>query len=435
MTAVLVIVGLLLLNAVFVAAEFAAIGTKESRVRGFAEQGRSSARVLLPILVDPLQLDRYISACQLGITVTSLGLGAYCEYALAGRLEELFVDAGWLQAVGAHSLASALVLAVLTLTQIVIGEQAPKSLALHRPNRVAMFTVWPVVFWQRVFGFLVTFLTGCSRLVLRLLGQPVAAERHVHTRQEIDLIIASGTLEPDQQQLLQQVLDLEVVTARQLMVPRRDIVAVDIDAPVEESVQVMLRGSYTRLPVYREDLDGILGVIHTKDLARHAVETGSIKDWRRLVRPIAFVYEGMMADRLLATLRAKRTMQAIVMDEFGGVAGLVTLEDVLRHVFGEVGDEFSGPEEQPQRLADGRVRLPGRLRLDEVEDWVGVAWQGVSTTVNGFITEHLGQLPSPGQTVDVFGVEVEIEAVEKNVIQSVLARPIAAEAGGEGANT
>ncbi|MEE2886595.1 MAG: hemolysin family protein [Planctomycetota bacterium] len=429
MTAVFVIVALLGLNALCVAAEFAVIQAKEGRLRAAAEEGNRSARLLLPVLLDPERLDRYISTCQLGITVTSLVLGAYSEFALAHGLQELFVSRDFFEIALAHSVATIVVLVCVTLLQIVLGEQVPKSMALHRPDRIALVTVWPILFWQKTFGFLITFLTFVSRCVLRLLGAKAEVHRHVHSRQEIDIMMEQshekGAIESEQHERLQQVLDLDIVTASQLMVPRPEISAVDIDAEEDASLQAILDGRYTRLPVYRGNIDEVVGVIHTKDLARNAVENDGIEDWRQLIRPMFFVNEGMTADRMLTLFRAKRTQQAVVMDEFGGVAGMVTLEDVLTYVFGEVEDEFSETSENAERLSNGTVRLPGRMRLDECDEWVGTEWRGASNTVSGLITEHLGQLPAPGAVIFIDGVEVVVEEVSRHVVTSVIATPLA----------
>ncbi len=278
-------------------------------------------------------------------------------------------------------------------------------------------------------GFIITFLTWASRCTLRVLGAKAEVHRHVHSRQEIDIMMEQshekGALQSEEHERLQHVLDLDIVTARQLMVPRPDIFAVDIDAEDDASVQEILDGRYTRLPVYKGDIDSVVGVIHTKDLARHVVDNGSVDDWRQLIRPIFFVNEGMTGDRMLALFREKRTQQAVVMDEFGGVAGLVTLEDVLTHVFGEVEDEFSDTVVNAERLADGTVRLPGRMRLDECDDLLGAEWRGSSTTVSGLITEQLGHLPKPGAVLSIAGVDVVVEEVSRHVVTSVLATPVA----------
>lgn len=407
MTAILVIALLLILNALFVAAEFAVLAAKESRIRRAAADGLRSARLLLPVVEDPRKLDRYISACQLGITTTTIGLGAYSQYALG-------------------NLTPILVLVLVTAVQVVVAEQVPKSIALHRPARLALFTVWPVTLCLKSLGFLITFLVGSSRLILKLIGTPTITERHVHSRQEIDVIMEQsherGVFESDQHERLQHVLDLEVVTARQLMIPRKEIAAIEVES--QDAVLVLMEEQHTRLPVYRGSIDDVIGVIHTKDVARNAVEKGSIKDWRKMIRPIVFVNEGMTGERLLAVLREKKTQQAMVMDEFGGVAGLVTLENILTHVFGQIDDEFSQKSSDPQVVGDGLVRLPGRLRLDEVEEWIHVAWTGVSTTVGGFVTERMGHIPAVGEESTIDGVEIRVESVEDHVVTSVLARPV-----------
>ena len=427
MDVAIVLLLLLAINGLFVAAEFASIGTKESRVRRAAESGSRAAKALLPIVQDPMRLDRYISTCQLGITTTSLGLGAYCERVLAVDLAAWFESWGEMQTLAAHSLAVVIVLVCLTVVQVVLAEQAPKSIALHVPDRVALMTVFPVFVFQWSLKYAIAGLNRSARLFLRLLRAPAEFRRHVHSRQEIDLMMElsheEGAIEAEQHERLQQVLELEVVTARGLMVPRRDIAALDIEATGEDPLQAIIEGRHTRMPVYRNTIDDVVGVIHTKDLARHAVEKGSVKEWRKLIRPISFVNEGMTADRLLAVLREKKTQQAMVMDEFGGVEGLVTLEDVLTHVLGEVEDESSVGVENPQRLPDGVVRLPGRLRLDEAADWTKILWKGTSTTVGGLITERLGHLPVVGETAEIDGVHVEVESVENHVVTSVLARP------------
>jgi magnesium and cobalt exporter, CNNM family len=422
LTAAIVVIVLLALNALFVAAEFAALGARESRIQKYAAEGSRSARLLLPYVTDVNQLDRYISSCQLGITVTSLFLGAYGEHTVAGLLHSAIGST-----VVAHGVATVIALVALTSLQVVMAEQVPKSMALHRPDRTALITVWPVVMMKFVLGYVIAFLNASARATLWLIRAPVVARRHVHSRQEIDLIIEQsrdkGAIEADQHDLLQHVLDLEVVTARQLMIPRCDIAALDDEANAADVVQLVIDGGHTRMPVYHGSIDDVVGVIHTKDLARHAVEKGAIKEWAKLVRPMSFVNEGMTADRLLATLREKKTTQAMVMDEFGGVAGLVTLEDVLTHVFGEVGDEFSASSQHPQRLPDGLIRLPGRLRLEEVEEWVGTTWTGSSTTLGGFVAERAGHLPSVGERLTIEGAEVRVESVENHVVTSVLVRP------------
>jgi putative hemolysin len=209
-----------------------------------------------------------------------------------------------------------------------------------------------------------------------------------------------------------------------LMVPRTQMTAVNVETPLAEILQQVATGPYSRLPVYRGSLDNIIGMLHTKDLTKGYLQEGGMRSIESLIRPIPFIPEKVKADRLLATLRENRTHQAIVQDEFGGVAGLVTLKDVLVQVLGEVGDELKSTPPQPERLVDGRVRLPGGMRVEEVEPWIGTLWRGETHTISGRVIESLGHLPNVGERVTIEGVEVEVERVKNRTITSVLARPV-----------
>jgi putative hemolysin len=424
----LVILGLIALTALYVAAEFAAVSVRRSRIRQRAEQGDAAALRLLPYLDDPQALDTYIAACQIGITLTSLIIGAYGQASLAGPLAGVIrqlwpgVSAGT-----ARSTAAIAILVVLTVLAMVLSELVPKSLALQFPTQVALRTSLPMKWSLAAFSLFIRFLNGSGNLALRAMGVQPVGHRHIHSPEEIDLLIAEsregGLLEPDQHRRLRRALQLGIRPARHLMVPRQEIVAVDIDTPVDQVLQRMADTPYTRLPVYRGDIDHVEGLLHTKDLFRGYLEGGRVRAIRELMRPILMVHESVTADRLLTLMRERRSHLAIVMDEFGGVAGLVTLEDVLTEVMGEIADEFRVDEPGPERLDDGRVRLPGWLRLDEAEPWLGILWEGEADTVGGRVMEELGHVPQAGETVKIDGVLVEVEAVSGHAVGSVLATP------------
>ena len=431
MQAAFVILLLIGLNGLFVAAEFSAVAARRNRIAGRARQGRGSARILLEIMQNPVRLDRYISTCQLGITTTSLALGAYGEQALAGALSGLLVDLGAMQAVAAHSIAVILVLVLLSVLQLLVAEQVPKSYALARPNTVALTTVRLVLWAQRLLSPFIFVLNGIAQLILRMLRAPSLVYSHVHSRQEIDLLLdeshEGGLLAQERHRQLASALELEELTARQLMVPRPKVSAIDLEADSDEVMRIILDGPHTRLPVYKGSIDKVVGILHTKDLARRAVETGRLGNWRPLLRPVTFVSEGMTADRLIARMREARCQQAIVMDEFGGMEGLVTLEDVLRHVFGAVGDEFSAEPAEVQELAPGRFRVPGEVRLDRVEELLGVELQGTATTLGGLVVEHLGSFPEKGVELQMQGLEVVVDAVDQHRVEHLLVRVAASE--------
>jgi putative hemolysin len=431
--ALLVIVLLVAANALYVGAEFAAVSVRRSRVRQEAEQGSALARRLLPVLDDPYLLDRYIAACQFGITVSSLIVGAYGQATLARPLASLLEGWGRWGSVAAHSTAVLVVLLTLTVFQMVLGELVPKSVALQYPTQVALYTAVPMRWSLAAFSGFIRFLNGSGALALRLAGLPPAGHRHIHSPEEIDLLIAEsrdgGLLHPDEHRRLRRALQLGIRPARHLMVPRQKIVAVELGTPADEVLRLMADTPYTRLPVYRGDIDHVEGLLHTKDLFRSFLTSGKVASIRQVMRPILMVHESVTADRLLTLMRERRSHVAIVADEFGGVAGLVTLDDVLREVMGEVADEFRPAEPHPERLDDGRVRLPGFIRLDEAEPWIGVLWTGDSDTVGGRVAEELGHVPEPGERVEIDGVAVEVESVENHAVAWVRATPVGAEGG------
>ncbi|HEX8830788.1 MAG TPA: hemolysin family protein, partial [Longimicrobium sp.] len=424
----LVVFLLLLFSALYVAAEFSAVSVRRARIRQRAEQGSAQAARLLRVLDDPRKLDRYISASQVGITITSLAVGAFAQGTIAVGLAPVVVRWARTSPAAAASIATVLVLLILTGLQMVLSELVPKYLALARPTQVALFTVLPMKWSLTVFGPFLTFLNGSANVVLRLLGAPGESHRHIHSPEEIDLLIAEsrdgGLLEADEHRRLRRALQLGIRPARHLMVPRQEIAAVEIGTPVEEAMEIVAASPYTRLPVYQGDIDHFVGLLHTRDLFVRRLDPTPLASLAPLVRPILSVPENVTAEALLARMREGRSHQALVLDEFGGVSGLVTLDDVLTEVMGGIADEFKEADPGPEVLADGRVRLPGYLRLDEVEPWIGVLLDGESDTVGGRVTEELGRVPDPGARAVIEGVEFEVEAVEHHAVTWVVATPL-----------
>jgi CBS domain containing-hemolysin-like protein len=310
---------------------------------------------------------------------------------------------------------------------MVLSELVPKYLALHKPTEVALATVLPMRWSLVVFSPFLRVLNGSASFVLRVLGVAQAGHGHIHSPEEIDLLIAEsrdgGLLEPDEHRRLRRALQLGIRPARHLMVPRPQIQALEIGTPVDRVLQVLADSPYTRLPVFRGTIDNIVGVLHTRDLFARTLEETPLASIEPLLRPVLMVHESISADRLLTLMRERRSHQAVVLDEFGGVSGLVTLDDVLTEVMGDFGDEFKSGDPRPERLPDGRVRLPGLLRIDEAEPWIGAYLDGESDTVGGRVTEALGHLPEPGERVEIEGVAMEVEAVAAHAVAWVIATP------------
>jgi magnesium and cobalt exporter, CNNM family len=418
-----IIVLLIVLTGLYVAAEFAAVSARRSRLRRLAEDGDAWAARLLPVLEDPRALDRYIAASQVGITLCSLILGAYGQATLAPRLMPLVGRFERLQPSTVESASAAIVLIFLTTLAVILGELVPKSLALQNPTRTALFTVLPMQWSIRVFSWSIALLNGSGVLLLRALRLPSTGHRHVHSPEEIALLIAEsrdgGLLEPQEQVRLHRALRLGLRSARQLMVPRSRLAAIDAALPFDEVLRVVAVSPYSRLPVFRGSIDNIVGILHTKDVVMRYVRGGGLSV-AALMRPIVRVPDTMPADRLLTFLRERRSHQALVVDVSGSVVGLITLEDVVGELLGGVADEFKSVQARPIRLSDGRLRVPGSMRLDQAAPLVGSEWRGRDETVGDRLIAETGHVPEPGEEIDLDGLHVEVEAVESGAVASVI---------------
>jgi putative hemolysin len=431
LVAILVVAALILFNALYVAAEFAAVSVRRSRIRQLADGGNPLAAWLLPVLESPAALDRYIAACQIGITLSSLVLGAYAQQTIAVSLTPVFASLGGLQTAAAQSTSAATVLLFLTVLQVIFAELVPKSLALQYPTQTSLYTLIGMVPSQWVYRPFIKWLNGTGLLILRLMGAPQQGHRHIHSPEEIELLIAEsrdgGLLEPDEHRRLQRALRLNLRQARQLMAPRRKISALDINTPLNEVIDIMARSPFSRLPIYRDSIDNIVGVLHTKDVVRWLVSEERTGTLATIIRPIATVHESVTADRVLRELRERSSHQALVVDEHGGTAGLVTLEDVLSELLGDVGDEFKPGEPVPEALADGRMRLPGSMSIDDAAVLLRTRWDSEEATIGGLVTEYLGHLPAAGEQAIVGAYELTVERVAGYAVESVIARRVAEE--------
>jgi putative hemolysin len=431
-SAIFIIAALIAVNAVYVAAEFSAVGVRRSRIQQLADDGNPLAKWLLPRIESPAELDRYIAACQIGITLSSLVLGAYAQRTIAVSLTPLFVGIGGLQNVAAQSTSAAVVLFVLTVAQVIFAELVPKSLALQYPTQTALYTLVPMVPSIWVYRPFIKWLNGTGLFLLRLVGSPVQTHRHLHSPDEIELLFAEsrdgGLLEPDEHRRLQRALRLNLKQAKQLMVPRRKIAAIDIDTPLAEVTAIGAQSPFSRLPVYRGSIDNVLGTLHTKDLVRWRVTGEPAVSLSSLTRPIATVHESVTIDRVLRELRERRSHQALVVDEFGGTSGLLTLEDVLSELLGSVGDEFKAGGPSVETLPDGRVRIAGGMAVDDAAALLNTSWIAEASTMGGLVTSALGRLPVPGDRVTVGEYELEVERVAERAVDTLLAGPAVAAA-------
>jgi putative hemolysin len=422
-----IILLLIALTAFYVAAEYGAVGVKRSRLRRLCEDGHAIAARLLPIVESPQRLNRYIASSQVGITLSGMVLGAYAQAVIAPRIAPLVARWTSFGPETVESVANISILLTLTMLSVVFGEIVPKTLALRYPTETALATTVPMLWSGRVFAWFIAIVDRSATALRRLLRMPSATHRHIHSPEEIALLIAEsrdgGLLEPQEQVRLHRALRLGLRNARQLMVPRQRLAALDLSTPPGDVFRIVATSPYSRLPVFRGSLDDVVGILHTKDVVTHFVQRGRTGTPASLVRPILRVPDVMPADRLLGFLRERRSHQALVVDNANRVVGLITLEDVLGELLGSVPDEFKAPRLLPLRLSDGRVRLPADLPLERARVWVEGAWPADGLTVGEFIARETGRIPEPGEKLETWELPVEIESVENGKLSSVIVTP------------
>jgi CBS domain containing-hemolysin-like protein len=403
-------------NAFFVAAEFALVSVRRTRVEELVTQGSRAARWVQHAIQDP---DRFIAATQLGITLASLGLGWVAEPALAHLLEpaiRLFPSAA--QPDVSLGLSAAFAFALITFLHVVVGELAPKSIALQNPERTSLVVARPIAWTALLFKPAIWALNGSGNLLLRLLGfRPASARQMVHSVEELKMLVSasaqSGVVEADEQDMVHAIFDFGDMLVRQVMIPRTEIVGVPADATLEEIIAIALQHSFARFPVYEGSLDQVLGIVHLRDImrARHAGRS-SPSTARGLMREALFVPETVGVAELLRRFRARRHRLAIVLDEYGGTAGLVTLEDLLEQIVGDVNDEFESAQAM-QRLPDGSSLVDGLTPIDEVNEFFHIDLHDPHyDTIAGFMLGRLGRIAQVGDTVTAGGVRLRVEALD-----------------------
>lgn len=416
----LIILVLVLLNGLYVAGEFAIIGVRRTQLEPLAEAGNLTARRLLPILAEPRRQDRYIATAQLGITLASLGLGMYGEPQLAHFVEPYLAQAlGVAEATPiVHTLGYIVGLSTLTYLHIVLGEMIPKSLALSAPVRTVLGVFAPMRLSSGILSLPVRWLNAIGSALLRLFRVPPAAPHaHLHSPEELEILVdesaAQGALNATERDMVHSIFDFGDLTVGNVMTPRPQIQAIALDTPLPEVLALAVDSSHSRFPVYERDLDNVLGVLYLRDLVRQQVRTKGQLDLRLLLRPVLVVPEHYPVIKVLTAFRHKRSHFAIVIDEFGGTAGLVTLEDLVDDVMGEVDDEFDQSAALIRRLPDGSVQIDGMTHIDEVNSMLGLSLQDKNYhTIAGFVLGKLGRIAHVGDIVETNGIRLKVEALD-----------------------
>ena len=420
-----IVLGLVLLNGLFVAAEFAIVGAPRATMDRLAQRGSRSARLVQRILHTPRLQDRFIATAQLGITVASLGLGMYGEHAIAERIAAGMAALGGGAWAAAHAMSSVIAIAILTYLHIVLGEMIPKSLALQHAGTSALL-ITPVMRWIELAVLpLVVGLNGIGNGVLRLFGihRQITATEQYYTSEELQLVVEEseegGALRRDAGQMLLDLFEFGDLTAGQVMVPRVSVVGIPADASAEELRDILRETPHTRYPVYEQDLDHILGMVHIKDVLRVLISDQTLSGAR--IRPLPVVPETAPLDAVLAAMKADRTQMAIAIDEHGGTAGAITLADLFEEVIGEI-DESVTDIPDIRELADGRLRVLGAVRLGEVGERFDLDLHHEDVdSVSGLVLMILGRPPRVGDVVEFGRVRIEVAAVRGRGVDEAIA--------------
>ena len=416
MTEFLVISALILLNGLFVAAEFAIVGAPRSAIDARAAAGNRLAMMVQRVLHDPRRQDRYIATAQLGITVASLGLGMYGEHVLADALYYWFDAPGMPAWIASHGLASVLAIAILTYFHIVVGEMVPKSLALQQAERMALWITPPMLWILTLLFPIVVALNGIGNSILRVFGvdRQEQTPDQFYTSEELQLIVQEseelGAIRSESGQMLQELFEFGDLTAGQVMVPRVRVTGIPVGSPPEKLREILQSSPHTRYPIYETDLDHIVGMTHIKDLLRVLMSGRPIQ--ASDTRQLPLVPDTAPLDSVLATMRARRTQMAVVLDEHGGTAGIVTLEDLFEEVVGDI--EEGTPTNTPTfRDLDGRLRVPGTMRVDELGQQFDLDLEHEDVdSISGLVLTLLGRPPQIGDVVRYDRLSIEVTAVK-----------------------
>ena len=418
---VMAVLALVLLNGFFVAAEFALVGARRSKLQEMMDAGDRLSRLALKALD---HLDRYISATQLGITMASLALGWVGEPVVAAMIDGLLGQFGINPGPGATHTAAGIAVgfAVITFLHVVYGELAPKTVALIMPERLSGWVALPLMFFAKVMTPFIAVLNGTANWSLRLFGvQPMSESRHVHSPEELRMLVmqarAHGTLDESDSAMLAGVFDFHEKRVQDVMRPRTEMVALSLDANEAEVRTTLERERYSRYPVYQESLDDVVGVFLAKDYWLHNQKTRF--SLRELVRDPLYVPATRPAVRVLDDLRKTRAHMAVVLDEYGGTAGIVTMEDLIEEVIGDIADEYDMVARESVEV-NGVLELAGNLSLIDVRSDHRVSIpEGDWTTLGGYVFARLGRIPRVGDRVVFPGGDLEVIAMDGRRVAGV----------------
>lgn len=419
-----VIALLLFSNGFFVAAEFSMVSVRKTRITQLTNEGNFNARIALESLKD---LDKFIAAVQLGVTISSIGLGWVGEATLVRMVEPMFafLPANY-QLAASHTISVTIAFALITVLHVVIGELMPKSIAIQFPEKTSLFIAFPMRLITKLFNPLIILLNGLGAFLLRLFKIPPAQTSHLaHSTEELNMLINAsyneGVLNETEREMLHNVFKFSDLTAKQVMIPRTDMACIPSDITFEELNKLAFESQYTRYPVYEENLDHISGIIHVKDLYALYLKQEEFSV-EKILRPVLLVPETITMDKLVLEFKKRQGQMAIVIDEFGGTSGLITLEDVLEEIFGEVQDEFDADEEADiKEISENTYIANAMMRLDEIAEFfdIEIIDEDVDT-IGGLVVKILGRIAEVDDLVFIQNLECLVTEIDGARITKLL---------------
>lgn len=413
------IVFLLFSNGFFVASEFAMVKVRKTRIEQLVKEGNFNAKLALEALKD---LDKFIAAVQLGVTISSIGLGWVGEGTLARIIEPIFAFLpGISQNIATHTVSVSISFALITFLHVVIGELIPKSIALEYTEKTALIVARPMQLITTVFNPFIWLLNGFGNWLLQMCHIPHSHKGSlVHSTEELDMLVNAsydgGVLNETEKDMLHNVFKFSDLTAKQVMIPRTDMVCIPEDMSFEDLNNLAAESQYTRYPVYSEDIDHITGLIHVKDLYLLSIKNQK-EPIKELLREVLLVPETITMDNLVLEFKKRKGQMAIVVDEFGGTSGLITLEDVLEEIFGEVQDEFDEEEEcDIKEIEPNKYIANAMMRLDELAEFFEIPKEAIDDddvdTIAGLVVKLLGRIATVGDTAQFENLTFSVKEID-----------------------
>lgn len=412
---------LLFSNGFFVASEFAMVKVRKTRIEQLVNEGNFNAKIALEALKD---LDKFIASVQLGVTISSIGLGWVGEGTLARIIEPLFVFLpGIGKNIATHTVSVSIAFALITFFHVVLGELIPKSIALEYTEKTALLVARPMQVLTFFFNPFIWLLNGFGNFVLKVLNIPHSHKGSlVHSTEELDMLVNAsydgGVLNETEKDMLHNVFKFSDLTAKQVMIPRTDMICIPIDMPLEELNKLAAENQYTRYPVYEDDIDHIIGLVHVKDLYSLSIKD-EVCPISKILRDVLLVPETITMDNLVLEFKKRKGQMAIVVDEFGGTSGLVTLEDVIEEIFGDVQDEFDEEEEvtdEIKEVAPNTYIANSMMRLDEFAEFFQINEKEIDDddidTIGGLVVKLLGRIAEVNDTVTFNNITFVVKEVD-----------------------